>query len=270
MPSLTSRGESVRFLTDPDLRERSGVIVAFSERTGGVSPSPYDSLNLASHVGDDPEHVDVNRDLLMQALGIADLRASLVVAERWHGYPVTVIGQPDAGRGAYAGMQDDRIPGTDAMLTSTPRIPLMMLYADCVPVVLVEEAMPVVCVVHAGWRGALSGVVTKAVASLSEHVAVSPSGLSAYIGPSIGGCCYEVGEDLASLFRGSFDTISAAEGRIDLAMAVHEHLIGSGLSEDRIVHAGLCTLDNSDRFFSFRGQAVTGRHGAIAVIEKGV
>ena len=268
-PRLTHIGETVHVLTDTALRQRAGIIVAFTERTGGHSHAPYDTLNLASHVGDDPLNVDRNRDEVMRALGIGHLRHDLVTAEQVHGTRVAHVDSENAGRGSHAASGLPPIEKTDALLTRTQDLPLMMLYADCVPIVFVTETPRAVAVVHAGWRGILSGIVADAAESIRQAAGVSPSDVAAYVGPHIGECCYSVDEELLSHFVNAFDTIAPAEGRLDLAMAVHESLVGCGLAEDRIVHAGLCTLDHGERFFSFRGSANTGRHGAVAVITKG-
>ena len=262
-------GKTLHVLTDLKLRQRSGIVVAFTERTGGHSLAPYDTLNLAGHVGDDPLNVDWNRSEVMSALGVSHLRDALVTAEQVHGIRVAQVDGDNAGRGACADSGLRPMEEADVLFTEAEDLPLMMLYADCVPVVLVTEAPRSVAVVHAGWRGILDGVVARAVESVREATDVSPSDVAAYVGPHIGECCYSVDEELLSHFTNAFDTIAPVEGRLDLAMAVHESLVGCGLAEDRIVHAGLCTLDHGDRFFSFRGSANTGRHGAVAVITKG-
>jgi YfiH family protein len=205
----------------------------------------------------------------LSALGLERIRGALVTAEQVHGVNAAQLGRGDAGRGAHAADGPRPISSTDALVTSEEDLPMLMLFADCVPVVLVSEAQRAVALVHGGWRGVLSGVLQNAVESLCELSGERPSSLLGYVGPHIGECCYEVDDELVSQFCNTFDTIAPAEGRLDLAAAVQEALVGSGLPDDRIVHAGLCTLDNPERFFSFRGRATTGRHGAFAVITKG-
>jgi polyphenol oxidase len=269
-PSLERRSSpgGVHVWTDPRL-SRSGVIVAFSERGGGVSSAPFDSLDLAAHVGDDPDAVDANRTLFLDALGVADMRPDLVTAEQVHGGGITAVTRDHAGAGAYArGVPP--IPATDALLTEVASLPLLMLYADCVPVVLVAlRPRRAVCVVHAGWRGSLSRLPAAAAGALAGRAGCSTSDLHAYIGPHIGRCCYEVGEDILSQFCNTFDTIGAVDGRLDLTAAVYESITGSGVPRDHIADVGVCTRDHADRFFSYRAAPVTGRHGALAVITEG-
>lgn len=265
----------VPFLSDEALNARSGILIAFSMRIGGVSASPYDSLNLAAHVGDDPIAVDENRQRFTNALGIGSLRDRLVASEQVHGTHVVTVGERDAGRGAFAAWDDSSgspggapVPATDALITLAPDVPLLMLYADCVPVVLVCERPRAIAVVHAGWRGALASLPGKAAIELAHTAGAETAALTAYIGPHVGACCYEVDETLLSRFVNTFGTIAAVDGRLDLSSAVVESLVGAGLRREAILDAGTCTLDHAEEYFSYRASRVTGRHGALAVLTK--
>jgi hypothetical protein len=138
------------------------------------------------------------------------------------------------------------------------------MFADCVPVVLARPGVPAVAVVHAGWRGAAAGIVRTAAAVLSALP--GPDDLTAFIGPHIGPCCYEVGPECVSQFDNRFVTITAASSHVDLGAVVAEDLKRSGVPEGRQWHLGICTAHNTDRFFSHRADGQTGRHGALAVI----
>ncbi len=252
--------------TDPGLREQHGIVVAFSERRGGVSDGPYATLNLAAHVGDDARDVDANRERLLRALGLWHARDALTCAEQVHGASVGIVAEAEAGAGARAGaVGRPSVPGVDALVTARADTPLMLLFADCVPVILVRTDTPAIAVVHAGWRGALSGIVGAAARALSGGDAAAA--VSAYIGPHIGVCCYEVGDEVLSQFRDKFVTLSAASGRLDLGAAVAEDLVRAGVSMERQSHLGLCTADNTDTFYSYRAEGrLTGRHCAVAAI----
>ncbi|MDH4139820.1 MAG: peptidoglycan editing factor PgeF [Coriobacteriia bacterium] len=256
--------------SDPILLARHGIVVAFSERSGGSSAPPYDSLNLAAHVGDEPSRVDENRDRLLAAVDLADSRKRLVTARQVHGDHVAVVGAEDAGKGAFASGGRDPIVSADAMLTTEVGLPLMLLYADCVPVVIVAaDGSRGVAVAHAGWRGVLAGVPGKAVRALALETAQAPEDLYAYIGPHIGPCCYEVDEERVSQFRNTFATITAVGNGLDLAAAVREDLARAGVSRERTAAVGICTADHTERFFSYRASNVTGRHAALGAIAKG-
>jgi polyphenol oxidase len=232
MGSLEARsaGEVV-CLTDEGLRDDHGIVVAFSQRGGGRSRDPYGSLNLAGHVGDDPAAVDDNRTLFLSCLGIAPLRPRLTMAEQVHGTSVRAISGAGVGMGAFAREgTPPPVPAADALITAEPDVPLMLCYADCVPVVLVATG-PVrgVAVVHAGWRGALAGIAAEAARKLADHTGAKPAELLAYIGPHIGPCHYEVDAERLSQFAYSFGTIAAAQGRLDLGAVVSESLSEVGV-----------------------------------------
>jgi len=257
-------------LVDAQLDRTAGITIAFTGRLGGVSQPPFDTLNLAGHVGDEASAVNENRDRLLHCLGIAHLRRRVITAQQVHGDRVAVIDATDAGRGAEVDAGRPPVPAADALVTTSAGLPLLLLFADCVPVVLVAPGpSPGVAVVHAGWRGALSKLPGKAARVLAHQAAVAPSELLAYIGPHIGECCYEVDDTMLSQFCNAFDTIAPVAGRLDLGAAVRESLAEAGVSPARVVDAGICTLDHVDRFFSYRASNETGRHGALAVITKG-
>jgi YfiH family protein len=256
--------DGVTIHTVPSLFEASGIGIAFSERTGGVSMPPYESLDLAGHVGDVPADVDRNRDLLLEGIGIGALRSHLTTAEQVHGTRIVQVTAAERGRGACVTEGLPPVPGADALWTHERGVPLMLMFADCVPVILARPSLPAVAVVHAGWRGAAAGIVTEAASALAALP--GPDDLMAFVGPHIGACCYEVGSEFVSHFDNRFVTITAASTRLDLGAAVAHTLERSGVPKGRQCHLGICTAHNTDRFFSHRADGLTGRHGALAVI----
>lgn len=247
------------------MRERAGIVVAFSERGGGVSEPPFASLDMAAHTGDAPQAVDENRTRLLAALGIAEHQDRLTCAEQVHGTRVAIVAPDEAGAGGKAAGTRAPIPGADALVTVSEGVPLMLLFADCVPVVLVAERSRAVAVVHAGWRGLLGGVVGEATRALREVIEPGEP-VTAYVGPHIGACCYEVSDELVSHFAHKFVTIRRASATLDLAAAVTEELESSGVPEERQCHLGICTAHNTDRFFSYRAEGRTGRHAALVCV----
>lgn len=253
---------------DPDMRDRHGILIAFSERTGGRSVAPFASLDLAAHVDDEPAFVDDNRARFMAALGIEPLRDRLTIAEQVHGVVVRNVRGAMAGLGAFARPgTPPPVPAADALVTSDPDTPLLLCFADCVPVILVATGpCRAVAVVHAGWRGALGRIVEEAARRVAATAGCGTAELVAYIGPHIGACCYEVDDALLSQFVDSFGTIAAAQGRLDLGAVVSESLNGVGVPFSSQVRSGLCTAERTDAFFSYRAEGPTGRHGALACI----
>ena len=251
--------------TDPALRESSGIVVAFTERTGGASDAPYAGLNLAPHVGDDPSSVNQNRHLLLAALGAGACAHRLTTAEQVHGDAIVRVTAENAGHGVLAGGVPGPVAGADALWTTEVGVPLMLFFADCVPIVLVSESPRAIAVVHAGWRGALAGIAGKAVREMQTEIGAAH--VSAYVGPHVGACCYEVDPHIVSQFANMFVTIPRASDRLDLAAAVAEDLDRAGISRERQWHLGICTAHNRDRFFSYRAEGRTGRHCAFALLE---
>ncbi len=233
-----------------------------------MSHAPYESLNLAAHVGDDPVSVDRNRDILADTLGLSELRDRFTFAEQVHGAEVRTVAGGQVGAGSRPGVPPLPIGGTDALVTLERRVPLVMLYADCVPVVFVA-LRPVrgVAVVHAGWRGLLAGIVGDAAIRLASECACATADLIAYVGPHVGSCHYEVSEELMSRFSERFGTLARATGRkLDLSAVARKELKRVGMPETAVAVSDVCTVCANDRFFSFRAEGLTGRHAAIAAI----
>jgi polyphenol oxidase len=269
MPQLAEvRVGDTAFLTDPELRDRHGILVAFSQRRGGRSAAPYASLNLAAHVGDIAALVDENRSEFMGVLGIAHLRERLTTAEQVHGHLVREVVGAEIGMGAYAHPGGPaRIPDTDGLLTAEPDVPLLMLFADCVPVVLVATGpRRAIAVVHSGWRGAYERIAGKAATALAAKAGCGTSELLGYVGPHIRPCHYEVDAERLSHFANRFGTLCAAQGRLDLGAVVSQSLIEVGVRRDNVVVSEICTAEQTESYFSYRAELVTGRHGALAVI----
>ena len=211
--------------------------MAFSTRRGGVSEGPYESLNLGILTDDDRSRVERNRELLAKAAAL-DGRA---IAMGWqvHGTDVKLWDEPPRGK----------LERVDAHVTARDDLALLVLVADCLPVALAAGGQ--VGMVHCGWRGLAGGIVATAVARFDEPPAAA-------VGPGIGACCYEVGDEVRQEFEDRF-----AEGRmLDLRAIADDRLRAAGV--ERIEHADLCTSCRDDLFFSHRRDAgVTGRQGGL-------
>ena len=237
---------------------------AFTERTGGVSQAPYESLNLGAHVGDDPEAVAENRRRVLAVLGADGLEERLLVPNQVHGDEVAVVASADEEE--LARVRALIAEGTDSIVCTAARVPVMLCYADCVPVVLVCDCG--FAVVHSGWKGTYAGIAGKAARLLADAAGVDASQIDAYIGPHILGDEYEVSEELMEQFSERFQSIDAAAGRLlDLSCAIREVLAAAGVSSDRVYDLELSTMRDNDRFFSYRAEHGTcGRHAAVAVM----
>ncbi len=246
-------------------RAVEGTKAFFSCRLGGVSRPPYDSLNLGFHVGDDPGQVHRNRQLLGRALG---QKASRVTSPRQrHSADVVLLEKEmDIGSGSRMSAANPFDP-CDAMVTRLKSAPLLLQFADCVPVVLCAEAErgPVVAVAHAGRRSLVGGVVTNTVKAMAGTGA-DPSSVTAALGPAVKPCCYRVDAGTAAEFRCRFGDAAVADGSLDLKYGVVADLTRAGVEAGRIHDLDICTCCDGD-FFSYRRDGpATGRQGAMAWI----
>ncbi len=245
-----------------------------STRTGGFSTAPYASLNLALHVGDDPKKVLKNRERLASALRIP--LSNFTIGEQIHSGNVRVIS--DQLRGIGSVDHKRAINGTDAMVTNVSNIALMVLLADCVPILFFDPVKRVIGVAHAGWRGTIRLVAQNTVRVFRERFGTSPTDIAVALGPSIGPCCYEVGPEVAGQVQRILRAKSSKRGYINkessdskayfnLWEANKGQLLRVGIPEENIEIAGVCTNCNSDLFFSRRHQkGPTARFGAAIMI----
>lgn len=263
--------DGFQYYTFPGIEGTNQVICAFTTRLGGNSREPYDSLNMAYHVGDEIEKVRENRRRFLASLGIeAD---KVVAADQVHGDVIKEVTATEMGRGAME--YDTTIPATDALMTNVPHIPLLTCYADCVPLFFFDPVKKVVALAHAGWKGTVLHIGRQTVERMVNSYGCLPADLRAAIAPSIGPCCYEVDEKVMDRMRASFPywmelTESKGPGKwkLNLWEANRRQLLDSGLKEENIAVAGECTNCNSDRLFSYRAAGgKTGRMAAIIMLK---
>ncbi len=230
----------------PDWPAPAHVKALQTTRVGGASKAPYDSLNLGDHVGDDPLKVAANRQLLSPYVPTEPLWLNQV-----HGIAVV-----DAAKASC-------LPDADASFTRANNAVCATMTADCLPVLLCDEAGTVVSAVHAGWRGLCDGVIEAAIAAMQ----VQPQSLMAWLGPAIGPNAFEVGPEVRAQFI-------AKDAQAELAFKPHydkclgdiykiatQRLNNVGLTQ--IYGGGLCTYTDAALFFSFRRDGATGRMASL-------
>jgi YfiH family protein len=229
-----------------------GARAAFSTRSGGVSSAPFASLNLGAFGGDDMAAVAENRKRLAAALGLVPGRVA--VARQVHGTKLaTHVSPPRSNPFATLGRP---IPEVDGHVTAEPDLAALVLVADCLPVALTGPGG--VAMLHCGWRGLAGGIVARGVEAVGAT--------DAAIGPGIGPCCYEVGEEVLEIFAGHGEDV--AEGRmLDLTEVARRLLSEAGVQ--RIETAGICTSCEAERFFSHRRDGGhTGHQAGIVWLEE--
>jgi YfiH family protein len=241
--------DGVRWL-EADL---GGATAAFATRLGGVSPAPYDSLNLGLLTADADANAIENRRRLAATLGFPPERVAYAL--QVHGSDLAMV--PPSFRGSFSVPRTDKEPRgelteADGQVVTSPGLAGLVFTADCLPVAV--RGPGGVAMLHCGWRGLAGGIVAKGVEAVGAT--------SAAIGPGIGACCYEVGDEVLDAFSGLGDGI--ADGRmLDLTEVARRVLREAGV--EWIEAADLCTSCNPDLFFSHRRDAgLTGRQGGVA------
>jgi YfiH family protein len=221
-----------------------GVDVAFSTRQGGVSVGPFESLNLGKLTLDAAENVEENRRRLCEAIGVEAGR--LTFNRQRHS---AVVHRAVAGRRGTDG---------DGVWSDEPGVPMLAFTADCVPLAVVGAKQRALALLHVGWRGLLEGIVGEGVRALG-------SAERAAVGPAIGPCCYEVGDEVAAAFRKRFGEDVVSGRNLDLWTATERALRKAGV--DEVERFDLCTSCHAELFFSHRrDKGVTGRQGVIGVV----
>ena len=233
-----------------DVLDLPGARAIFSTRRGGVSEGPYRSLNLGILTDDEPDRVMENRGRVARAAEVDSDR--VVMGWQVHGTELRAWDAPDP-QVAYAQPGDKELPRVDGHLTGQAGLGLLVLVADCYPVALSDGERA--AMLHCGWRPLAGGIVEKAVARFDAPPAAA-------VGPGIGGCCYEVGDEVLDEFSG---VQGAASGRmLDLRTVISAQLAAAGVSQ--VEHVDRCTSCSQDLYFSHRrDDGVTGRQAGIIV-----
>jgi YfiH family protein len=243
-----------------DVPAGASIRACFTTRAGGVSTGPWAGLNLGSTTGDDRAAVRANRRLLCDALELDHERATL--GYQVHGPYVRRIDAPSRP-GRFAGALSGW-PAGDGLATARPGIGLVVLGADCLPVLMWRTDRAEVAAVHAGRRGLVAGVLAAAVAELGD-----PGHTRVAIGPGVGPCCYPVDSGVRERFADTFGPATVVGKALDLVAAARAALVAAGIVPHGVEVFGDCTSCATERFYSYRRDgATTGRHaGVIAVRE---
>ena len=242
----------------PDWPAPVSVHAGTTTRLGGVSVAPYDSLNLGDHVGDNVAAVAANRSLLKQGHG---LPAEPVWLKQVHGIAVV-----------DAAVVSD-VPVADASFSHQSNIVCAVMTADCLPVLLCDQAGSVVAAVHAGWRGLADGVIEATV----KQMGVAASNLMAWLGPAIGPKAFEVGDEVRQQFIAQDpqaveafqpSALSSAPGRwlADIYLLARQRLARLGI--EQVYGGDCCTYSDAERFYSYRRDGVTGRMAALIWLDQ--
>lgn len=247
------------------LLEGIGVPHAFSTRMGGISPPPFDSMNLGNPMGcavqDDDARIAQNYQILQTAIVCAD--RTRCWTHQVHGGEVLAVRRDEP----FANSQK-----ADALVSDDPSRLMSIRVADCVPILIATHDGACVAAVHAGWRGVIARVVPNAIAAMQSLRSVDVSTLLVAVGPCIGPDAFEVGPEVLQAFGDAFPTApptrpyadSSGQGTVDLKAAIRLQLLELGVSDVQIDLSDRCTVRDQDEFFSHRrDHGVTGRMAAV-------
>ena len=247
---MTIEGNALK----PDWSAPDRVRAISTTRAGGVSGRPWNSLNLGVHVEDDPDHVRQNRRRLAESTGLKSEQIGWL--NQVHGIDVVELNPDNVGQIAKA----------DASYTRHPGIACAILTADCLPVILADREGTVVGAAHCGWRSLCGG----AIENLVSEMAVAPETLQAWLGPAIGPDSFEVGPEVRDAFLEhdpkavqAFRAEGARPGHFMADIYALASLRLNHLGVSNVTGGGLCTVKDSDRFFSYRRDGRTGRMATL-------
>jgi len=223
-------------------------------RHGGTSHSPYDSLNISEAVGDSRKNVAENLMIIKHTMGAH----RILFTRQTHGTEVLIV--------------DTEITETfgaswraDAMITNIFGVGLMIKQADCQAVILFDPAKNVIANVHCGWRGNVQNILGLVVRKMENRFDCRAEDLVAAIGPSLGPCCAEFISH-RDIFPPDFEDFRVSENHFDLWRLSSHQLVLEGINPDNITVSEICTRCHTDRFFSYRGEGVTGRFGTVVML----
>jgi YfiH family protein len=250
--------DTVRYYTF-DLLNEAGINHAVFSRVGGVSPSPWDSLNVGGTVGDDPERVRQNRIRSLQSVG----RTLESVYDVWQVHSAVVV------RADIPRLPEQSYVQADILITDRPEVTLYMRFADCVPILLYDPRRHVVGLVHAGWLGTVRQAVSAALQTMQAEYGTIPADILAGIGPSIGVHHYEVGKDVVDQVQSVFgldaqSLLPEYNGKVHFDLWSANRLLLERGRVRSIEISEICTACHPEDWYSHRGEkGRTGRFGAL-------
>lgn len=265
----------------PNWANQFSLVMGDTYRHGGVSKTPCESLNLATHIGDSLQDVLENRSIVANHLGVTSDR--ITCGNQVHGLKAVRITEELIGAGALS--PDTAIPDCDAVYTDIPNVPLFLFIADCVPVGIYDPVHHVVATVHAGWRGAIGHLPVITIEAMQRDFGTRFEDCYVYLGPSIGPKSFEVNQELADIFTDEWkkitDTTSdelvryivregalQATPHVDLWRFIEEDLLQRGVPKAQICISGTDSMTDENCFSYRREHGKTGRMALFGMLEK--
>ena len=262
----------------PNWADRFPITIGDTYRHGGVSQEPYESLNLAFHVGDEPKYVRENRAIIAEYLGVEPKRISC--GNQVHGLKAVEITEALVGAGAFG--EDTAIADCDAVFTKLPNVPLFLFTADCVAVGIYDAKNHAIATVHAGWRGAIGHLPVLTIEAMKEAYGTEFKDCYIYLGPSIGPDSFEVDVELGKRFelawcgmtkRSVSDVVDYPGDKLDKAYInlwnfIAEGLMVNGVPKENIAIGGTDTVTDINCYSYRRESGKTGRMALFGMLQQ--
>lgn len=246
-----NRKNGVSYYTITSFGETGLVRHGFSTREGGVSEGCYSSMNFRFNCDDPRENVLKNFEIMADTLDMDYTR--LVLSKQVHEDVVHTATEEDCGNGI---LTENKFTSVDALITNEKRIPLVTLFADCVPLFFLDKKQKVAALAHSGWKGTVKRIGQKTVEKMKKDYGSRTEDILTAIGPSIQECHFEVGDDVAQIFAEEFgaDTTVRHGGKyhVNMQKAIEKQFLESGILPENIDNCGICTYCRSDLLFSHR------------------
>lgn len=253
--------DRVFYYTIPSFEQSGLVRHCFTTRRGGVSKNEYESMNLRVHCADDPENVKENFRIICDTIGAHF--ENLVFSNQVHHDTIYTVTEKDCGRGLHR----ERIDEADGLICAASNIPIVIFSADCVPLYFLDTKNHVIGLAHSGWKGTVQRIGQKMIQKMKKEYGSCAENILVAIGPHIGACHFEVGDEVADIFRETFgDDVLVKHDKyhVDMQKAILMQFAEEGISDHHITCADVCTYCQGDLLFSHR--LTNGRRGVCAAI----
>lgn len=258
---------NLEYIQFPNFFKYSNLVThCFTTRKGGVSSGECNSLNLGLGRNDLKDNVLENFKIVSRSIGIN--YENMVFSNQVHDNKIKTISEEDRGKGIIL---NNDIVGYDGLITNKKEVAIVTFYADCVSVLFLDPIKKVIAISHSGWRGTVKEISAETIKKMVLEFGCKVEDIETAIGPAIGQCCFEVGEEVYYEFIDKLDWSERyckksgnEKWHIDLQGIIKQTLINSGIAEDKICLAAICTKCNKDVFFSYRGDQ--GKTGSLAAI----
>ena len=257
--------KAAAFFTSKQLQETNLVKHCFTSRIGGVSPVPFNTLNMGTRRADKRENILENYRRVCRAIDVD--HNALIIANYVHGTNVVEVVQKDAGKGIHREELDE----CDGLVTNEVNLPIVTLHADCIPIFYMDPIRRAIGVCHSGWRGVYGKASVSMLKKMKSCFGTGPSECLISLGPSIQACCFEVDKPEADMFRADYPAFVFEKGEgkynVDLPACVNKQLLQAGAKQENISISRRCTSCDTAHLFSARAEEQTGAMAAIIALK---